>query len=269
MRLLLSALFSVIIFRIFFLFLEQKSLYYPYKDVAETPENQGIAFEEVNFKTDDGELLNGWFIPARNAEVTVFYCHGNAGNISHRLHKVKFFHEMGVNFFIFDYRGYGKSSGRPAEKGLYKDAHAAYDYLAARSDVDKNKIVLYGKSLGGAVAADVCLHRNAHALILEGSLASVTLRAQQLYPFLPMKLLITQKYDTAAKLKNLRIPKLIAHGRQDEVIGFRHGEILCAAAAEPAQFLAFEGGHNDDVYVTSSAFEDVLRKFLNNIKSTK
>lgn len=263
MKILLIIILGAIIFKIYFIFLEQKSLYHPDKEIPETPTNLGIAYEDINFKTEDDKLLNGWFVPAKKAKVTVLYCHGNAGNIYHRLHKVKFFHEMGVNFFIFDYRGYGKSTGKPSEKGFYKDVQAAYDYIISRSDVDRNKIVVYGKSLGGPVAADLCLHRKTSALILEGSFASVALRAQQLYPFLPMKLLITQKYDAMSRVKDIHIPKLIVHGRQDEVISFRHGEILFGAAAEPKQFLPFEGGHNDDVFVTSSAYKDELRVFFN------
>lgn len=262
MKILLIVIVFVIAFKVLFILLEQKGLYHPYKDIPETPKNLGIAFEDINFKTTDGQLLNGWFVPAKDANITVLYCHGNAGNMYHRLHKVKFFHEMGVNFFIFDYRGYGKSTGKPNEKGLYKDAQAAYDYLISRKDVNKNMIVVYGKSLGGSVAADLCVNRKACALMLEGSFASVALRAQQLYPFLPMKILITQKYDAMAKVKNLRIPKLIAHGRQDEVISFHHGEILFASAAEPKQFLPFEGGHNDDVYVTSATYKAELEKFF-------
>ena len=262
MKILLLIIFILIIFRVFFIYLEQKSLYHPYKEIPQTPGDLGVAYEEVNFKTVDGRLLNGWFVPARDAKITFLYCHGNAGNIYHRLHKVKFFNELGVNFFIFDYRGYGKSTGAPSEKGLYKDAQAAYDYLISRNDVDKNKIVAYGKSLGGPIAADLCLHRKLSALIVEGSFASVALRAQQLYPFLPMKLLIIQKYDTMSKVKDIRIPKLIAHARGDDVISFRHGEILFKIAAEPKQFLPFEGTHNDDEYVISSAYREELKKFL-------
>lgn len=254
----------IILFRIYFIFLEQKSLYYPDKDILETPDSLNIAYEEVNFKTSDRPTLNGWFIPAKSAKITVLYCHGNAGNISHRLHKVKFFHESGVNFFIFDYRGYGKSTGSPKEKGLYKDARAAYDYLLSRTDVDKDRIVVYGKSLGGAVAADLCLNRRAGALILEGSFASVVLAAQELYPFLPMKLLVAQKYDTVSKVKHISIPKLIVHGKDDEVISFNHGRILFAAACEPKQFLSFSGGHNDDIFVTSDVYKEELKKFLVN-----
>ncbi len=262
MKILFIIILLALMFRACFIFLEQMNLYHPSKEVPETPAGIGIAFDDVGFKTADGELLNGWFVPAKDAPVTILYCHGNAGSIYHRLHKVKFFHEAGMNFFIFDYRGFGKSTGSPSEKGLYKDAQAAYDYLASRNDVDKNKIVVYGKSLGGPVAADLCINRKASALILEGSFASVVLRAQQIYPFLPMQFLISQKYDTIAKVKGIRIPKFIAHGKKDEVISFRHGEILFEVAAEPKQFLPFDGGHNDDVFVTSSAYKDALRKFL-------
>lgn len=262
MKVIIIVVIGVILFKIYFIFLEQKSLYHPCRDIPETPNNLGIAYEEVNFKTADGQTLNGWFVPAKNAKITVLYCHGNAGNIYHRLHKVRFFHEIGLNFFIFDYRGYGKSTGIPVEKGLYKDSQAAYDYLISRSEVDKNKIVVYGKSLGGPIGADLCLNRKASALILEGSFASVTMRAQQLYPFLPMKILISQKYDTIAKVKHITIPKFIAHGKNDEVISFKHGQILFNVACEPKQFLPFDGGHNDDVYVTSVAFKEDIEKFL-------
>ncbi|MCM8813400.1 MAG: alpha/beta hydrolase [Candidatus Omnitrophica bacterium] len=263
MKILMMIVVAIIVFRVYFIFLEQKGLYHPYKEIPETPQNVGIAFEDVHFKTADGQTLNGWFVPAPGARLTVVYCHGNAGNITHRLHKVKFFHEMGLNFFIFDYRGYGKSTGKPSEQGLYLDAQAAYDYAVSRSDVDKERIIVYGKSLGGPVAAELCVRRKARALVLEGSFASVALRAQELYPFLPMNLLITQKYETMVKVKGLTIPKLIAHARQDEVISFRHAERLFAAAAEPKQLLPFDGGHNDDVYVTSAAYRAELEKFLN------
>ena len=262
MKILLVFILALVLFRIYFIFLEQKGLYYPIKEMSQSPSKLGIKYEEVNFKTSDGETLNGWYVPVQNAKVTILYCHGNAGNICHRLHKVEFFHETGINFFIFDYRGYGKSSGKPHEKGLYEDVTAAYDYLISRSDIDKSKIVVYGKSLGGPVAAELCLRRKLSALILESSFASVTMRAHQLCPFLPMNLLITQKYDTVAKVKNIHIPKLILHGKNDEVIGFEHGEILFEVTADPKQFLPFEGGHNDEIYVTSFAYKEELKKFL-------
>jgi len=258
----LTIIATLVVFRIYFIVIEQKSLYYPMKDIPETPKRLDIPFEDVYFKTGDGQTLHGWFVPAQGAKITVLYCHGNGGNIYHRLHRVQFFHEMGVHFFIFDYRGYGQSSGRPSEKGLYRDAEAAYDYLLTRKEVDKNKIAVYGESLGGAVAAELALRRKTSALILEGSFVSVVLRAQQLYPLLPMKFLITQKYDTESRIKKISIPKLIAHARSDEVVGFEHGEMLYKAAAPPKQFLPFDGTHNDDTYVISPAYREQLQRFL-------
>lgn len=119
MKILIIVILGIFLFKVLFMILEQKSLYHPYKGIPETPKDLGVNYEDVSFKTADRQLLNGWFIPAKGAKVTVLYCHGNAGNIYHRVHKVNFFHEMGVNFFIFDYRGYGKSAGFPSEKGLY------------------------------------------------------------------------------------------------------------------------------------------------------
>jgi len=265
MKILFIFILALICLRVYFIFIEGKSLYYPDKEVSATPESLGIDFEEVNFKTSDGEVLNGWFIPAEDSRIAVLYCHGNAGNISHRLHKAEFFHKMGVNFFIFDYRGYGKSSGFANEQGLYKDAQAAYDYLVSTGLAEAKKIVIYGKSLGGAVAADLCLRREAGLLVLEGSFSSVASLAQQLYPFLPMKFLVTQKYDTLSKIKSITIPKLVVHGRDDEVIDFRHGEILFEAASGRKEFLPFGGGHNDDLYVASSEYRAVLTGFFEDI----
>lgn len=262
MRILLVIIIVLVLFRLLFIFMEQKNLYHPQRNISQTPAAINLKFEDVYFKTGDGEILNGWFIPSQGARTTVLYCHGNAGNIYHRLHKVKFFHDMGVNFFIFDYRGYGKSTGSPGEKGLYLDAQGAFDYLLRRSDVNKNRIVVYGKSLGGAIAVDLCLKRKAAAIIMEGSFASVALRAKQMYPYLPMKLLVSQKYDALKKISGLGIPKLIAHGKKDNVISFDHGKRLYSAAKAPKEFLVFDGGHNDDTYITSPKFKEELSRFL-------
>lgn len=262
MRLIIIIGVILVLYKLYFLFLEQKSLYYPEKKITENPTNVGILFEEVNFKTADNEILHGWYVPAKEAKITILFCHGNAGNISNRLHKVKFFNESGVNFFIFDYRGYGKSSGKPSEKGLYKDAVAAYDYLVSRNDVSNDKIVVYGESLGGAVAAELCLRRKTRALILQSCFSSVAKIAREIYPFLPVKILVAQKYDTLSKIKNIHIPKLILHGQQDEIINFQHAEMIFQSAANPKQFLPFNGGHNDDFYVTSEAFKNELIDFF-------
>jgi len=261
-KILIRVIIYLMIFRIYFLFLEQRNLYYPNKEIENTPDKWAIGYEDINFPTPDGKSLNGWFIPADGATVTILYCHGNGGNISHRIHKILFFHEMGFNVFVFDYRGYGRSKGFPTEGGIYKDTLAAYDYLVSRDDVNRDKLVVYGKSLGGAIATELCTKREASALILESALASVEMRAKEMFPYLPMKLLTWQKYDALKKVKSITIPKLITHGQDDQVISFGHGLALFNNAAEPKKFIPFSGGHNEDVYTTSDEFKAELTKFL-------
>ena len=236
-------------------------LYYPSKRMSQTPKGLGIVYEDVYFSAPDGKRLNGWFVPSKGAKVTVLFCHGNAGNISRRLNRVDFFHELGVNFFIFDYRGYGNSEGSPDEKGVYSDAIAAYDYLVSRDDVDKENIVVYGRSLGGAIATELCTKRAAKVLILESSLASVEKRASEICS-LPMSVLKLQEFDALSKVKGITIPKLITHGRQDLIIGINHGEALFNNANEPKKFLPFDGNHNRERYVVSYAFMNELKIFF-------
>ena len=265
MKRLIFWLIVLALIRIFFIWLEYYSLYHPQKGITRTPADISIKFEEVNFKTSDHQTLNGWWIPAKDAHFTILYFHGNAGNIEHRLHKVKFFHKLGVNFFIFDYLGYGKSTGQPSEQGLYRDATAAMDYLLARPDVDKNKIIIYGKSLGAAVAIDLAARRPAAALISESGFASGVLRGEELFPFLPVKLLLTQRFDSLSKIKTIIIPKLIVHGRRDEVIAFHHGQMLFNAAPEPKKFLAIDSTHNDDAFIVSEEYKKILTDFISTI----
>lgn len=266
MKIIGTILLVAVLFKLLFVLLEAKSLYIPTSDLKGNPVDLGLQYENVTFKTVDGINLNSWFIPGNDAKFTFLYCHGNWGNISDRLDKIKFFHNLGVNFFIFDYRGFGKSKGTPGEKGLYKDAQAAFDYLLTRKELDKSKIIVYGKSLGGPVAAELCINRNAKALILEGSFASVIKRVQQKIPFLPAQLLVSQKFDTLAKVKKINIPKLIVHGQQDEIIKFEHGKLIFEKASVPKEFLPFQGGHNDDVFVTSEKYMADLRLFLEEIE---
>lgn len=263
MNIILGTILVIVSIRLYFIIIEQNGLYYPEKEIHTTPADKlKLDYEDVDIKTPDGKTLNGWFIPAKDATATVIYYHGNAGNISDRIHRVAFFYDMGFNLLIFDYRGYGKSEGWPSENGLYKDALAAYDYLAARRDVDKDKIIIYGKSLGGAVAIETATKRKAAALVIESAFASTERIGEDLYPYLPVKWLTLQKYDNLSKVKYISTPKLIVHGRNDDLIAFKHGEEIYDAAAPIKQFLPFDGKHNDEVYITSNAYRDELKKFL-------
>ncbi len=245
------------------IYLQRKDTYRPDQEISLTPASVGIHFEEVNFKSLNGKKnLNGWFVPAKNAEATILFCHGREGNMSSELDTTHFFHSMSMNFFIFDYRGYGKSLGWPSEKGLCDDAKAAYDYLVSRDDIHKEKIIVIGESLGGTVATDLCLHRTARALVLESTFVSLVEEAHDLYPGLPVQYFLLEKYDTLSHIKYIHIPKLIVHGVHDEVVPFKHAKILYDAASFPKQFLSFEGGHSDGVFKSSEAYKSELKNFL-------
>lgn len=241
---------------------EHKNIYFPSAIIEFTPADKGLSFEEVFYRTSDGKKNNGWFVPAQNARGTMLFCHGNGGNIGHRIDFLEIFNKLKLNVFIFDYRGYGKSPGRPSEKGIYLDAKGAYDYLSGRADIDKDKIVLYGESLGGAVVIDLAKKIKASGLIIFGAFTSVGDMGRELYSYLPIKLIITQRYDSRSKIKDLTIPKLIIHSRDDEIVPFSQGERLYAAASFPKEFFEMRDGHNEAALLNSEKFSQKIDAFL-------
>ncbi len=241
---------------------EHNNIYFPSEIIEFTPGEVGLDFEEVFYPTADGKQINGWFIPAKKNRGTILFSHGNGGNIGHRIDFFKIFNKLGLNVFIFDYRGYGKSPGNPSEKGIYSDGKGAYDYLTGRADIDKDKIVLYGESLGGAVAIDLAGKVTARSLITFGTFTSATDMGRKLYPHYPVKLIITQKYDSFSKIKNLTIPKLIIHSRDDEIVPFEQAEALFAEAPPPKEFLELRGGHNEAALENSEKFSQKINDFL-------
>jgi fermentation-respiration switch protein FrsA (DUF1100 family) len=231
------------------------------KEMEQNPSIVGLAYEDIYFTTSDKVVLNGWFIPAQNAKGTVIFFHGNAGNISHRLEKISVFNRLGYNLFIFDYRGYGKSKGRPGEKGFYKDAEAAYRYLVKEQNVSADNIILYGESIGGAVAIDLASKTRIKALITEGTLSSVKDMIRIVYPFLPY-FILESRLDSASKIKDIQAPKLIMHSVDDEIIPYKLGEKLFSAAPPPKKFLKLRGGHNTAFQDSRDLFIAGLRDFL-------
>lgn len=226
-------------------YLEYKSIFYPARSVIYTPASIGLPFEDIFIKTEDHVIINAWLVKSSTAgKGTLIFCHGNAGNIGDRLDKIRLFHRMGLNVLIMDYRGYGKSRGRPSEAGIYKDAAAAYDYLRSREDSAHSPIIGYGDSLGGAVVIDLAAKRDLSALIVHSSFTSAADMAKRIYPFIPSFLLGT-KLDSAAKLRGITAPKLFIHSRADEIVPFQLGERLYQAALQPKEFLEISGGHND------------------------
>jgi len=242
-------------------YIEKHSIFFPMKGIAATPEEVGIPYEDIYFNTSDNKRLNGWFIPAEGARHTVMFCHGNAGNISHRMEKIVMFREIGVNTFIFDYRGYGNSKGAPSEQGLCKDADAAYEYLTEVRGVPGEDIVLYGESIGGAVVIDLARKVNVGALITEEAFSSIKDMARIAYPFVP-HFVFSSRFDSVSKIKNITCPKLIIHSIDDEIVPFHLGEKLFEAAAPPKKFLKIRGGHNTAFFDSEEKFKEGIRAFL-------
>ncbi|MDN5935931.1 MAG: alpha/beta hydrolase [Nitrosospira sp.] len=247
------------------LFFAQSSLiYYPEigRNIIAAPDYVGLAYESVEISTADGETLHGWFVPAPAAHGTVLFFHGNAGNISHRMEYLLMFHRLGYNTFIFDYRGYGQSSGSPSESGTYTDAQAAWDYLTQTKNIPPGRIVLFGESLGGAVAAWLAARETPASLVLASAFTSVPDMAAKIYPFLPVRLLARFDYNTIEYLQSVTRPVFIAHSPQDEIVPFAHGRALYEAASEPKQFLELQGGHNSGFIFMQEDWIKALGEFM-------
>ncbi|MFH1868452.1 MAG: alpha/beta hydrolase [Candidatus Omnitrophota bacterium] len=259
-----NILIIIIITAALFLYIryfEKRSIYFPTRPIETTPKHIGLYFEDINFKAADGLKLNGWFVPAKNAKATILFCHGNGGNISHRLEKISMFYKMGLNTFIFDYRGYGKSEGSSSEKGLYRDTEDAYNYLKECGKVDTENIILYGESLGGAVTIDLAAKQRVKAIITEDTFTSVKDMVKVIYPLFPAFILQT-KFDSVSKIRDIKCPKLIMHSVDDEIVPFALGEKLFKAAAEPKKFIKLRGGHNTAFFDSEELYTYSIRSFI-------
>lgn len=234
----------------------------PSRQVDATPADIGLAYESVRLATRDGETLAGWYVPADAAHGTLLYLHGNAGNIGHRLDPLDVFHRLGLNVLIFDYRGYGDSTGRPDEQGTYEDALAAWQYLTRHRGEPPGRIVLFGESLGGAVAAWLAARHRPAALAVYASFTSAPELAQVLYPMFPVRWLARFRYDTRAALAEVDCPVLILHGRDDEIVPFRHAQALFAAANEPKRLVGLRGGHNDALLLGHETYAREIETFV-------
>ena len=239
---------------------ERRSLFYPGKVIEFLPKEIGLDFEDIFFRTSDNLKLNGWFIPSPGAKFTILFCHGNAGNISHRLEKINFFHQLGCNVFIFDYRGYGLSKGSPSEKGLYLDAKAAHDCLLSRS-MQENRIIGYGESLGSAAIIDLACRHRLYALIVEGAFSSGKDMARNIYPFLPYWV-FSIRFDSESKIKSIKVPKLIIHSLNDEIVPYALARKLYEAAPPPKEFLQIRGGYNSCFYDSERLLKEKIADFL-------
>jgi hypothetical protein len=239
---------------------EDSFIYFPTQgDVGPSPG------EDVELSAADGVRLHAWWIPAPGSKTTILYLHGNGGHIGDRRDFIGRLRRMPADVLALDYRGYGKSGGKPSEPGLYQDARAAYDWLRAKG-IPAARIVALGKSLGGAPAAELATQAELGGLVLQSTFTSTPDMSRRVMPFFPARLLMRTRYDTLSKVGRIGCPKLILHGRADDMIPFDMGERIFAAAAEPKESHWFErGDHNDMVDVNGPEYEAVLRRFLEKV----
>ncbi|MDP6685427.1 MAG: alpha/beta hydrolase [Candidatus Omnitrophota bacterium] len=243
---------------------EYKAIYFPANEVEFTPRDIGLDYEDVYIDTVDGAKLNTWFIPRDGAKYTLLFVHGNAGNIGDRIDKIELLHKLGLNIFIFDYRGYGKSKGIPSEKGVYRDAQAAYEYLISKKNVSPERIVPYGESLGGAIAIDLAYKEKVGALITESTFSSAKDMARVIYPRLPT-FLILSKFDSVSKIKDIDIPKLIMHSKTDDVIPFAQSVKLFDEAASPKKHIILKGDHNSSHMDSRDEYRSSIKEFFEDL----
>lgn len=250
---------------------EHSQVYFPGRTIYPIEPDLRALLQEAWFTVRDGVKLNGWFFPgptnSPRASMVVLVCHGNAGNISHRGSLVRALRETGVGVLVFDYRGYGRSQGRPSEPGTYQDAHAALDWLKERGFATTN-IIAYGESLGGGIASELADTEPLGGLVLQSSFTSIPDIGAELFPWLPVRLLASIKYPTRDRLPRIKIPVLVVHSRTDDIIPFRHGETNFALANPPKLFCEINGDHNgglDD----PKPFVEGMEKFLQLIETNR
>ncbi|TLY16233.1 MAG: alpha/beta hydrolase [Nitrospirae bacterium] len=226
----------------------------------------GLPLEDVWFAAADGTKLFGWYVASSGSPTVLLWCHGNAGNIINRLDNLRELYRLGLSVFLFDYRGYGRSQGRSSEEGLYQDALGAYAHVTGTRRVRPERIVLFGRSLGAAVAGEVASQRPAAGLILESSFPSVEALAKFHYFGLPVHWLVGARFNLADKLKHVSVPVLVIHGDQDEIVPIHLGRQVFEAAKDPKAFYLVPGAdHNNLYHVGGRLYFQRLKRFVEEV----
>ncbi len=271
--------------------LQPKLLYFPVREVSCTPAELGLDFENVIFKSADGLQLSGWYVPApleartkavsahagdsvlrrpvNNSPFTILLCHGNGGNMTHCLDSIDIFHDLELSCFVFDYRGYGHSQGRPGEDGTYLDARAAYKWLTEKKKISPDNIIVFGRSLGGSIAAQLAGKSQVGALVIESTFTSYVDIGRKFYPYMPVRWFARFSYNTVQYIKDVLCPVMLIYSRDDEIVPFEFGRELYEAANEPKELVEIFGSHNDGFLVSGEIYKDALTKWLKFLKEYK
>lgn len=238
--------------------------------VVPLPDSLGLVANRVSFTSADGASITGVIIPvADSAAQWLLYLHGNAGNITSSVLPQFYarWHALGLNILAIDYRGFGESESRaPDEKGAYADARAAYQWLRTTRGVPPERIILYGHSLGAGIATELALHVQAAALIVEGAFTSIPDLGAEIYPWLPVRLISSQRFENIEKIGHVAMPKLIMHASDDSIVPFMHGQRLFATARAPKEWVELKGGHISAFLRDSAHFWGHARGFVERLR---
>ncbi len=241
---------------------EDQFIYFPDKEIAQTPAAIGLSFTEQQFRTADGVILHGWYMPHPSAHFTLLHLHGNAGNISHRLSLYRRWHQMGLSVFAFDYRGYGKSRGKPTEGGLYEDARAAWHHLRQGQDLSAERIIISGRSLGATVAVKLAVAFHPSGLVLETPFSNIPDMAAYHYPWLPLRWLAQSSFDTEMGVRDVDVPLLLISAKTDLIAPAFMADRIFSVANEPKRHISLAGGHNDFDHVSEREYLSSWKNWL-------
>lgn len=254
-------------FSLHLLFNQRRLLYLPDRHMVATPESRGYRYEPLQITTQDHVTLHGWYVPARAPRHTVLFFHGNSGNISHCYETLEIMQRLECDCYLVDYRGYGLSEGQPSEQGTYRDAEAIWRYLVEEREIAPEKLVIFGRSLGGAVAIWLAARTQPRALIVESSFSSLPDLAQHLYPLLPARWLATIRYESKKEITKVSCPLLLIHSREDELIPFHQAQTLFSAAKGDKHLLEIHGNHGYGYLYSGQQYVEGLRDFLQRLPS--
>lgn len=252
---------------VYLYFTQHKMVFFPGKNLVMTPDEIGLQYEDLYIQSGDNEKINAWYFPYKGSieipdRKVVLFCHGNAGNISHRIETVEYILELGANIMLFDYRGFGKSEGSPGEEEVYQDALVCYNWLINEKGFTPDQVIIFGRSLGGAVAVDLASKVACSGVIVESSFTSAKAMAKEIFPIFPINLILKYKLNSIDKIGHIKCPVLVTHSTEDDIIPYKMGEDLFNAAEEPKKFVKLSGRHNERYYYLDSTYRSTLIEMI-------
>lgn len=238
-----------------------KMVFLPAYPIYRNPSAMGWAYEEL-FLPAGPYATHGWFVPLENARGVALFSHGNAGNIADRLESIGLLRSLGFSVLAYDYGGYGRSTGKPSEARCYADIRAMWRWLTVTRGVPPEKILLFGRSLGGGVTADLAAEVRPAAVILESTFLSMPEVGRDHFPWLPLRWIVRPQFANKDKVARIQVPLMIIHSPDDRVIPFHHGQELFRLAHEPKRFLEISGDHNDGFVKSVAIYREGWESFL-------